>query len=315
MTTVIPDTQEIHVQTYSYLHYDVFTDPPFVGNQLAVFLDAVGLDTEMMQCIAQEMAFSETTFVLPAETNDTDFRMRIFTPGAELPMAGHPTIGATFALVHEGRIAPRRPAYVLGLGAGPTPVHMEWEDDRLRFAWMTQAVPVFGSTPVDLKSLATALGVEEGDIRETMLPVQEVSSGVPILFVPLASRRVVDTVVVDRNALRRFFQAADMQELPVFVFSMEPADDDATVFSRMFAPVLGIPEDPATGGASGPLGGYLVHHGVVPVELAMNMISLQGVKMGRPSRIHISIGTREGCIDDVRVGGQSVLIAEGTLRV
>ena len=192
---------------------------------------------------------------------------------------------------------------------------MEWEGDRLRFAWMTQAVPVFGPTLTDIKSLATALGVAEGDIRDTQLPVQEVSSGVPILFVPLASRRAVDTVVVDRNALRRFFQAADMQELPVFVFSLEPADDDATVFSRMFAPVLGIPEDPATGGASGPLGGYLVHHRAAPMAQATHMISLQGVKMGRPSRIHISIGMRDGRIDDVRVGGQSVFIAEGTLRV
>ena len=98
------------MQTYRYLHLDVFTDHPFSGNQLAVFLDAAGLDSAMMQRIAQEMAFSETTFVLPAETSDTDFRVRIFTPGAELPMAGHPTIGTTFALAHEGRIAPKKPA-------------------------------------------------------------------------------------------------------------------------------------------------------------------------------------------------------------
>lgn len=268
-----------------------------------------------MQTIAREMAFSETTFILPAETSDTDVRVRIFTPSTELPMAGHPTIGTTFALAHEGRIPRGRPTVTLGLGVGPTPVLLEWESDRLRFAWMMQPVPEFGPTPTDIKRLASALEVEEKNIRDTMLPVQVVSSGVPFLFVPLLSRAAVNTAVLDRDALRRFCQAADLPELPVFVFSLEKVDDDATVFSRMFAPVFGIPEDPATGGASGPLGCYLVHHGAVPAKQAAHMVSLQGVKMGRPSRIHISIGARDGLIDRVRVGGQSVLIGEGTIHV
>jgi trans-2,3-dihydro-3-hydroxyanthranilate isomerase len=300
---------------HSYVHFDVFTDHPFTGNQLAVFPNAAGLDSDVMQRIAAEIGFSETSFVFPAETTTTDVRVRIFTPAVELPIAGHPTIGTAFGLAHVGLLAPGRGIVIFGLGVGPTPVQLEWQSNQLQFAWMTQPVPKFGATPTDLKALAAALGIGEGDIRESMLPVQEVSSGVPLLFVPLVSRRAVDAVVVDRTALQRFYQAAGMSELPVFVFSLEAAGDDATVFSRMFAPVFGIAEDPATGGASGPLGGYLVHHAAVPADRAAHMVSLQGVRMGRPSRIHISISTRNGRIDEVRVGGQSVLVAEGTMHL
>lgn len=300
---------------YRYLHLDVFTDRPFTGNQLAVFPEAAGLDTATMQRIATEMAFSETAFVFPPETSATDARVRIFTPAAELPMAGHPTIGTTFALAHERRITPEQAMIRLGLGVGPTPVELEWAEDRLRFAWMHQPNPEFGATPADLDRLAAALGVTVEAIRETRLPPQVVSSGVPIFFVPLTTRAAVNAALVDRGALRGFFQSAGLPELAVFVFSLERGDDDATVFSRMFAPILGIAEDPATGGASGPLGAYLLTHGAVTGEQAGHMISLQGVKMGRPSRIHIAIGTQNGRIDAVRVGGQATLVAEGTLAL
>ena len=121
-----------------YLHYDVFTDTKFEGNQLAVFHDARGLDTKQMQAITKEMNFSECTFILPAEAPGTDVRMRIFTPGTELPMAGHPTIGSTFALAELGVIAKGRESFVFGLGVGPTKVELTWEGDRLSFAWMDQ---------------------------------------------------------------------------------------------------------------------------------------------------------------------------------
>lgn len=303
------------MRTYHYLHFDVFTDRRFAGNQLAVFLDAEGLAPETMQQIAREMAFPETTFVLPAESADTDVRARIFTPATELPMAGHPTIGTTFALAQTGRLSPDRSQVVLGLGIGPTPVELEWEADELRFAWMTQPIPEFGPTPTDLAGLAAALGVTEADIRATGLPPQQASSGLSFLFVPLASRRAVDAVVVDRTSLKRVCEAAGLAELPVFVFSLDTGDDEATVFSRMFAPMFGIAEDPATGSASGPLGAYLVQRGRVGAEGASRLVSLQGVQMGRPSRIHISIGTRDGRIDSVRVGGTSILVGEGTVRV
>src|SRR5262245_61199019 len=131
------------MRSYRYLHYDVFTDRLFGGNQLAVVLDARGLDTVTMQAIAQEMNFSETTFLLPAERPDTDIRMRIFTPGEELPIAGHPTVGTTFALARTGVIAAGRERFVFGLGAGPTPVALTWRHDELGFVWMTQPLPAF----------------------------------------------------------------------------------------------------------------------------------------------------------------------------
>src|SRR6187200_2469724 len=129
------------MRSYRYLHYDVFTDHLFGGNQLAVVLDGRGLTTATMQAIAKEMNFAETTFVLPAERPDTDVRMRIFTPANEMPMAGHPTIGSTFALARTGLIAPPRDRFVFGLNVGPIPVSLTWKRDELAFAWMTQLAP------------------------------------------------------------------------------------------------------------------------------------------------------------------------------
>src|SRR5687767_10120152 len=132
------------ISRYRYLHYDVFTDRRFGGNQLAVFPDAAGLPPNVMQQIAREFGFAETTFVTRAERPDTDVRMRIFTPGNELPMAGHPVVGSTFALAREGTIAAGRGQWSFGLNIGPTPVTMEWNGAGLDFAWMTQQTPVFG---------------------------------------------------------------------------------------------------------------------------------------------------------------------------
>lgn len=158
-------------------------------------------------------------------------------------------------------------------------------------------------------------GIEESAIRNTNLPIQVVSCGLSFLFVPLHSRDAVNASELERSALLRFCAAARVNELGVFVFSLEDAGDSATAFSRMFAPGFGIAEDPATGGASGPLGSYLVRHGAVSAARAKDMISLQGVKIRRPSRIHISIGASGDQIESVRVGGQAVLIGEGTLHI
>jgi trans-2,3-dihydro-3-hydroxyanthranilate isomerase len=301
-------------RSWRYLHLDVFTDEPFTGNQLAVFPDAGDLETELMQRIALEMAFSESTFVFPAEHPGTDCRVRIFTPRSELPMAGHPTIGTTFALAHEHRISKERQSITLGLGVGPTPVSLEWNGDRLQFAWMTQPLPEFGAIIDDIAGIAASLRVTHSDIRNANLPVQVASCGVSFLYVPLVSRAAVNDAELDRDALVRVCRTAGIDELPIFLFSVETSDD-ATVFSRMFAPIIGVSEDPASGAASGPLGAYLVRHGAVRPDQASHMISLQGVKMGRPSRIHISIGARDGRITHVRVGGQAVLVGEGSLRL
>lgn len=300
-------------RSYRYLHYDVFTDHLFGGNQLAVVLDGRGLSPETMQAVAVEMNFSETTFVLPPETPGTDVRMRIFTPGEELPMAGHPTIGTTFALARTGVIDSSRSNMVFGCGIGPVPVAMTWNGDDLAFAWMSQRLPTFGLPIPDPARTAAVLSLPQAAVAGTGHPVQVVSCGVPFLFVPLTTRSAVDSVVVNPQALEELFGAANISAHGIFVFTAHQGDARATVYSRMFAPGLGISEDPATGGASGPLGCYLVRHGVVRPEQAASMLSLQGVKMGRPSHIHISIGVEHGQIVGVRVGGEAVLAGEGTL--
>jgi trans-2,3-dihydro-3-hydroxyanthranilate isomerase len=298
---------------YRYLHLDVFTSEAFGGNQLAVFLDARGLTAETMQAMTKEMNFSESTFILPAERPDTDIRMRIFTPGQEMPMAGHPTVGSTFALALAGVIPPGRRRWVFGLNIGPTPVDLDWDGERPAFVWMTQQRPVFGPVVTDLESAARAVGLDASAIRATGLPVQEVSCGVPFVFIPLAWRADVDAASPRLEVFDALCETNGVDNHAMFVFSPEPGPDGATVYSRMFAPGLGVFEDPATGAASGPLGCYLVKHGVVPPERAGGILSLQGVKMGRPSRVHIAIGLDGGEISRVQVGGDAVLVGEGEL--
>lgn len=295
------------ISRYRYLHYDVFTGRRFGGNQLAVFPEALGLSAATMQQIAREIGFAETTFVTPAERSDTHVRMRIFTPGTEMPMAGHPVVGSTFALARDGVIGWGRADWVFGLNVGPTPVSMEWSGSTLDFAWMTQRHPEFGPTFDDVGRVAAALGVLEEDIRATHLPIQRVSCGMPFVFVPLATRAAVDRAAPDMRLLD--FEAY------IFTTDRTGADDSATTYSRMFAPMLGVGEDPATGGASGPLGAYLVHYSLVTPDEGRSILNLQGVKLGRPSWIHVSIESSGREISRVRVGGASVFVAEGVMEV
>ena len=294
-----------------YLLYDVFTSEPLLGNQLAVFPDANGLDSGAMQAIAREMNLSETSFILPPQASGTDVRMRIFTPRNEMPMAGHPTIGSTFALAHLGTLHPDRSRFVFGLNVGPVPVDLEWSASALRFAWMTQPKPMFGPTVDAREAVASALGLGLNALAER-LPVQPASCGVPFLFVPLRDRAIVDQAVSDAGAIGRLNVLLG-SELPVFLFAID--ESGGGVYSRMFAPVFGISEDPATGAASGPLGCYLVEHGVVAGEEAQRIVNLQGVAMGRASRIHVAIEGRRGAIDRVRIGGEAVLVGRGELLV
>jgi trans-2,3-dihydro-3-hydroxyanthranilate isomerase len=303
------------IRTYRYLHLDVFTDSPFEGNQLAVFPEPAGLTTEMMQTITREMNFSECTFIFPPETPGTDVRMRIFTPGEELPMAGHPTIGSTFALAQEGVIARGRQSFVFGLGVGPTPVSLEWNNDALHFAWMTQKNPAFEGQVQDRAAFARALGVSAADLAASA--PQVVSCGVPFLFAPLTTRAAVDRVSVDAAAYNAACREAGIQDLPLFIFTTDGGGSTTgeAVYSRMLAPAFGIAEDPATGGASGPLGCYLFTHRMIDRARLTHIVSLQGVKMKRPSRIHISIDASGDEITRVRVGGRSVMVGDGRLMV
>ena len=287
----------------------MFTDTPLAGNQLAVFTETAGLTTAQMQAMTRETRFSECTFVQPPEQAGTDVRLRIFGPANEMPFAGHPVIGSAFALADDGAIPAGRKEFTFGLGIGPTLVELEWQGDRLQFAWMTQQKPVYGPLFTAPAPLAAALGLEASALRPGVVP-QEVSCGSAFMFVPLASRAAVDLAVVDTRAVAAAFEAAKLTRRGLFIFSTEPGPDGATVYSRM----MGANEDPATGSASGPLGCYLVKHGLVPAEKAGAIVSAQGVKMGRPSRIHIKLDVSGGEITRVRVGGTSVLVGEGRLR-
>jgi trans-2,3-dihydro-3-hydroxyanthranilate isomerase len=297
------------LRDHRYLHYDVFTDRPLTGNQLAVFTDPTDLTADDMARVTREMNFSECTFISSAEEAGTDVRLRIFGLDGEMPFAGHPVIGSTFALAHVGFMKPPRGRLILGLGIGPTPVDLEWKGTELAFAWMIQKPPKYGPTLDARDRMASVLGIERAAIHDGV-PIQEVSCGLAFVFVPLLSRAAVDRCLMDPRANEAMFEDAGLTRRGIFVFSVEPGDDDATVYSRMLGAGR---EDPATGSASGPLGCYLARHGLVPPDETGHMVSRQGVKMGRPSRVHIRIAGTADEITDVRVGGASVLVGDGRI--
>src|SRR4051812_6041402 len=180
-----------------YVHLDVFTDRRLEGNQLLVFVQPSGLDTDAMQALTRESNLSECTFVFPPEQTGTDHRVRIFTRTAETPFAGHPTIGTAFALAHVGALNPNTARTMFGLGVGPTPLDLEWKSGRLAFAWMTQQTPNFGKTIADRAALAAALGLDAGAL-DPRAPGQEVYSGSTFFIVAVTTRKAVDQAVLDR---------------------------------------------------------------------------------------------------------------------
>jgi trans-2,3-dihydro-3-hydroxyanthranilate isomerase len=296
-----------------YLHYDVFTDTKFEGNQLAVFHDARGLEAAQMRAITKEMNFSECTFILPAQAPGTDVRMRIFTPGTELPMAGHPTIGSTFALAELGVIAKGRDHFVFGLGVGPTKVELTWEGERLAFAWMDQRPAEFRAPASPRPDIIRSVGLDPAAVDATGLPIEEVSCGNAFLIIPVRTRAAVDAAEADLAAMRTLQSAFPGGHVGALFFTTEPVDPKVTAYSRMFAPSAGVVEDPATGSAAGPLGCYLVKHGLVHRDELRDMVNLQGVAMGRPSRLHMRITETDGTITRVQVGGTSVKVGAGQI--
>ena len=297
--------------SHPYLHLDVFTTVPLSGNQLAVFHEPGAWTADTMQDIAREMNFSETTFIYPPETQGAIARVRIFTPGGELPMAGHPTVGTAFALAHLGRIAPADTGIVFDLGVGPTPVALDWRDGALAYAWMTQPRPSFGPRLDQRPQVAMSLGLQPEDL-DGALPVQVVSCGVPFAYVPLVSREAVDRTTLDRATWQRTCAAHGLAEHKVFVFALEDRGDPAVLYSRMFAPGLGVAEDPGTGSASGPLGAYLVEHGIARAPVN-RFVSHQGVKMQRPCRIDVRIALDGGAITRVEIGGAARVAGDAVL--
>ena len=300
------------------LHYhlvDVFTDRAFGGNPLAVVTNGRGVSDETMQAVAKEFNLSETTFVLPPDDPRHDWRVRIFTPGSELPMAGHPTVGTAFVLAREHLIprGERESRIIFEEGVGPVPVRVEFEGGEPSFAEMSQPLPKFGPRLDDRKAVAAMLSLEESDI-EIELPIELVSCGVPFLYVPLRS---LDAARRARPRVDLIERACEEHGIPpeVFVFTRETEGPGSTVHSRMFAPGLGITEDPATGAASGPLGSYLVRYGLVASDSVAVIISEQGIEMGRPSYIRITIERRGEEITAVRVGGQCHFMGEGLIEI
>ncbi|HEY0380095.1 MAG TPA: PhzF family phenazine biosynthesis protein [Pyrinomonadaceae bacterium] len=293
---------------------DVFTDRAFGGNPLAVLTNGRGISAELMQSIAKELNLSETTFVLPPDDPLNDYKVRIFTPGSELPMAGHPTVGTSFVLAREQMIRLGGDEVTIRLeeGVGPIPVDITFKDGAPDLIWMRQPLPTFGPRFDDLAAIAEMLTLTPEAIDET-LPVEVVSCGVPFLFVPLKNLAAARSVRLWLDAWEGSPQATGING--VFVFTKETELPGSTVHSRMFAPGLGITEDPATGGASGPLGCYLVRHKVFPDAERAEFTSEQGIEMGRPSIIKIVIEQEAGEITGVRVGGQCVFMGEGYLEV
>ena len=300
---------------FSYVHLDVFTDRPFEGNQLLVFPQPSGLDAETMQAITRESNYSECTFVFSPEQSGTDHRVRIFTRTAETPFAGHPTIGTAFALAHAGTVKPGTKRTVFGLGVGPTPIDLEWQNGALTFAWMTQQKPTFGKAVSDHAALAAALGLELANLATDRAPAQEVYTGSTFFVVPLATRKAVDAAVLDRTKLEGVFAAAGIQRRGIYVFTTERAGADAgvTAYSRLLS--AGGIEDPATGSAAGPAGCFMAKYGYVSPSLAGSIVIQQGVLVRRPSRLHVKVEMAGSDVVGVKVGGRSVVVGEGVVAI
>ena len=293
---------------------DVFTDRAFGGNPLAVFPNGRGLSPSIMQALAKEFNLSETTFVLPPQEAQNTYRVRIFTPAVELPMAGHPTIGTSFILAREHLIDWAGPETTIRLeeGVGTIPVTLRQQDHGVIFVQMSQPLPAFGARFADKQAMAEILSLE-ADALDPYLPIEVVSCGVPFLFVPVRDIGAMRSIRFRQEASERILR--DFETANVFVFTREIETEGATVHSRMFAPALGVAEDPATGAASGPLGCYLVRHNLVAQAKKVTIISEQGLEMGRPSLIHIEIEQDDGRITAVRVGGQCYYMGEGSIEL
>ncbi len=288
---------------------DVFTERALTGNQLAVVLDAGDIPPDVMQRVAREMNFSETVFVMAPSQAGHAARVRIFTPGTELPFAGHPTIGTAWVLATQRLVLGGALEFTLEEGVGPVAVHGESGTDGLTF-WMTHPPLTFGEVLTDRPRIAAGIGLDQSDLAPDV-PLQVASTGADFLYVVLKDARAVDSAVSDKVRLRQAF--AGREPLPVFLFASAGSN---RLYSRMFAPdVIGVDEDPATGSASGPLGAVAVKYGLVPRSKSVLITSEQGTKMGRQSIIHIRLeyGADQDVPSRIEVGGRVMPVVTGTL--
>jgi trans-2,3-dihydro-3-hydroxyanthranilate isomerase len=303
----------------AFLTCDVFTDRPFTGNPLLVVPDARGLTTEQMQNVAREINYSESTFVLPPKDPKNAYLQRTFVPVKEIPYAGHPTVGTAVAMASLGKVATANAAgtakLTIEVGFGPLDLELERTPGRPHRVRMAQGPPAPGKpvTAADVKGkLAAALGVAF-DALHPDLPPQPVSTGNRFLMAPLASLEAVSSALADARMLNVLEKELDVLGVYFFAFT------EGRIRARLFAPGAGVPEDPATGSAAGPLAAYLALHGAVPGGVANGrgrFVIDQGVEMGRPSLLEAEVVVDAASRPTaVFVAGRAVLMMEGTLEV
>jgi trans-2,3-dihydro-3-hydroxyanthranilate isomerase len=279
------------VAAFRYVVADVFTDSALSGNQLAVFTDARDIPEDALQPLAREMNLSETVFVYPAG-DEAHVRIRIFTPTSELRFAGHPVLGTAFVLGQPLQLS----EIALATLSGVIPVRLEREGAKIVFGWMQQPIPTVA--PFEADGLLDALGVERSE-----LPIEVYDNGVRHVYVALASEEAVAAVEPDQSALAR---------LDAVGFSCF-AGSGSRWKTRMFAPAFGVPEDPATGSAAGPLSVHLARHG--RIAWGDEIVISQGVEVGRPSTLHARPEGSDERIDRVEVGGAAVVVARGDFQL
>ena len=291
------------MRTLSFVQVDVFTSRAFEGNQLAVVMDASGLDTEQMQAIAREMNLSETTFVIPRsfeEERDHGHRVRIFTVNEELPFAGHPTLGTAWVL----RVASAAPEVWLDLNVGRIPVQFTTDERGEVFGEMRQRDPKFGAV-FPREEVARVLGIAVNEL-DPDLPIQTVSTGVPFTMVPFRSLATLQNLSANWSAMSDYLKDKDSKFL--YLVCRETVDPQARLHARM---IFYNGEDPATGSAAGCCASWMAAHGVV--ASGERVLIEQGVEMKRPSRIFVSAEKHDQRVDNVRVGGNVVEVARGEI--
>jgi trans-2,3-dihydro-3-hydroxyanthranilate isomerase len=290
---------------YGFRIVDVFSDRPFGGNQLAVLTDARGLSDDQMQSIAREFNFAETTFVLPPEIEGGPPRVRIFTPRAELPFAGHPSIGTAAVLVREG-LAPAG-TVTLGLAVGPVAVDVAERGEAMEGVLIREGEAEVRPSDASAAQLAEALSLPADAVAESF----DASAGLPFSFVRLVDEAAVDRAKIDRDAWER--NLANAWTRGIYFFAGE-LGDGGRLHARMFAPVLGVDEDPATGSACVALAGAAAARSGIR-DGAFRLAIRQGVLMGRPSAIDASAELAGGKVVSVRVGGGVSFFAAGQLEI
>ncbi|AMW28763.1 PhzF family phenazine biosynthesis protein [Arthrospira platensis] len=286
---------------------DVFAEAKYAGNQLAVFFGegVSSLSDEEMLEIAQEMNYSETTFIRSVGMVDGGYDVRIFTPSKELPFAGHPTLGTAYIIQRE-LIKKPVDQVVLNLGVGQIPVTWSNGNTDQELLWMRPNNPVFYNC-FNAADIAPVLGLEIADFDDNF-PIQEVSTGIPFLIVPLKNKRALKQAKVNLEHYFEFIKNINTKE--IFVFCPEPYDMENNISARMFAPALGITEDPATGSANSCLAGYLVHNSYYNRDNISVRVE-QGYEINRPSLLFLKGEKKVGDEIEVMVGGKVVAIAKG----